>query len=120
MYGGFSYRGPRSESKVYDDIWVLSIPAFQWFKLDLVGTPRGRHECVIVGSQLFSIGGMGKALSHQERGEWTQGVGVLDLTTMSWADSFDPNSKQYESPQVVKDWYRDKYAFHLNPLVEMR
>jgi hypothetical protein len=110
MYGGLRYKGSSLGNEVFEDVWVLSIPAFAWFKLDVNGTKRGWNECVIVGSQLLSIGGIGKTLSFQERDEWRQGVGVLDLTTMTWADSFNPDSTAYDSPQVVKDWYRNQYV----------
>lgn len=111
VYGGLQYGGAQHTSNiVYSDIWVLSIPGFVWFKLDVIGTPRAWHECVIIGSQLISVGGMGSTLSFQEADPWTQGLGVLDLTTMAWAESYNPNSTAYDSPQVIKEWYRDKYA----------
>lgn len=110
MYGGLQWR-VGEQNKVYNDIWILSIPAFTWFKLDVVGTLRCWHECVIVGSQLISVGGSGiDPWQFRYRDEWRQGIGVLDLTTMTWADRYSPNSTAYQSPQMVKDWYRDKYG----------
>lgn len=109
VYGGLQWRV--EQNKLYGDIWILSIPAFTWFKLDVVGTLRTEHECVIVGSQLISVGGMGiEPWLFDNRDEWRQGIGVLDLTTMTWADRYTPNSTAYKSPQMVKDWYRNKYG----------
>ncbi|KAF7541257.1 hypothetical protein G7054_g745 [Neopestalotiopsis clavispora] len=107
MYGGQQMGGENTVNKVFNDIWLLSIPAFTWFKLNVTGTPRTSHDCVIVGSQLVSVGGMGVKMQFNDPDEWRQGLGVLDLTTMAWADRFNPNSTVYDSPQVVKDWYRD-------------
>ncbi|ETS81449.1 hypothetical protein PFICI_06451 [Pestalotiopsis fici W106-1] len=113
MYGGIQKGGTDQVNKVFDDIWILSIPAFTWFKLNVTGTQRSWHDCVIIGSQLVSVGGLGagvrfnESVQFNDRDEWRQGLGVLDLASMTWADGFNANSTAYESPQVVKDWYRD-------------
>ena len=41
--------------------------------------------------------------------EWKQGLGVLDMTTVSWSSSYDANAPAYESSQMVKDWYTKGY-----------
>lgn len=44
-----------------DDVWVLTIPAFRWFKLGgaTARRPLGGHGCEIVGSSLVTVGGIG-------------------------------------------------------------
>ena len=35
-----------------------------------------------------------------------QGLGIFDLTEMQWKDKYDADAPPYESPDVVKAWYR--------------
>lgn len=36
---------------------------------------------------------------------WRQGLGVYDMTEMTWTNSYDVDAADYESPAVVRDWY---------------
>lgn len=36
---------------------------------------------------------------------WTFGIGVFDLTALSWGSGYDANAKAYEKPDVVTSYY---------------
>lgn len=36
---------------------------------------------------------------------WTQGLGILDLPTLTWSSRYDSDASDYDSPDVVKEWY---------------
>ena len=58
---------------------------------------------------MISVGGIGelvyKADNTSSNDPWTQGIGVLDMTTLAWQSEFDPNGAAYESPNAIKTWY---------------
>ncbi|GME65527.1 Kelch repeat protein [Neofusicoccum parvum] len=111
VYGGWL----ASKSDVYSDVYILSLPGFHWFKGPSVGAPRMQHSCNVIGSgnrQMLAIGGL--ALQWQpsseqkwkEPDEWRNGLGVFDMKTLEWTDSYDPDL-EYDTPDVIKQWYSD-------------
>ncbi|KAH9905351.1 hypothetical protein F4778DRAFT_729703 [Xylariomycetidae sp. FL2044] len=105
MYGGHSERTPTDSPR--NETWILTLPAFHWIKTDAVAPRRSDHDCVIVGSQMISVGGVRTLANFSEPDEWSQGIGVLDLNTLTWTDSYDPDSGTYDSPAIVKKWYEE-------------
>lgn len=96
-----------------DEIYVLSLPSFNWFKASYPATAnRNSHTCHVVGAgerQMLSIGGANFAVTssnisttHQDI--CARGLGVFDLTEMAWQSSYDPNAPSYQTPQIVKDY----------------
>ena len=108
MYGGYN------QISVLDDLYVLSLPGFRWFRVPVTGTPRHIHKCIAVrGRQMLVVGGLGNGWSNwgqDPTDPWAQGLGILDMTSLSWADRYDPNSPAYESAPVIQDWYSRGYA----------
>ncbi|RWA04261.1 hypothetical protein EKO27_g10845 [Xylaria grammica] len=108
LYGGVD----TARSKTYSDIYVLSLPGFVWFKLSPSREfPRWGHDCAGDGkSQMLAVGGQGiypdGQVSTHDPDPWPQGIGVFDLQKLDWVDSYQPNSTQYQIPQVIDDWYR--------------
>lgn len=111
VYGGVDQR---NWTNVFDDIHILSIPGFVWFKAPVNSTPRVSHTCEIIGRrQLLVIGGLDNAdeLGKNYWHDFTvpdplkQGIGVFDMTDMSWKLGYDADADDYQSPQIVKDWY---------------
>ena len=37
------------------------------------------------------------------------GLNIFDMTAMEWRDSYDAGAAPYTTPQIVKDWYQQKY-----------
>ncbi|KAK5009776.1 hypothetical protein LTR28_013455 [Elasticomyces elasticus] len=92
-----------------DEIYVLSLPSFVWSKADYPATSsRYGHTCEVVGNrQLLSIGGANFATMYANLNTtpgdvFTQGLGIFDITNMTWSSSYDPKAARYGTPQVVK------------------
>ncbi|KAF5648931.1 kelch repeat [Fusarium sp. NRRL 52700] len=108
IYGGWNTWNDKT--KAYGDVWVLSLPAFRWFKAEVDGPKRGLHGCALVGKrQMLSIGGnnWGKDEGWKDKDPWTQGIGILDLPSLTWSSEYDAEAEDHESPKVVKDWYEN-------------
>ena len=92
IYGGYaSVFGQGAEQ--YDEVWVLSLPAFTWQLLDSThATGRIGHTCHLVGKrQLLSIGGADASIVDTwlapDNTNWN-GLGVFDLTNASWSSGY--------------------------------
>lgn len=100
-----------SQFNSFDEIYVLSLPAFAWFKADYTAIQsRQKHTCEVFGRQMISIGGYATTdnnLGHLSTDRFSQGLGIFDLTAMKWSDSYDANAEPYQTPDVVKAWYRE-------------
>jgi hypothetical protein len=100
IYGG------RDSSGVKSDVWVLSLPAFRWFNIDVESPPRVYHNCALIGKrQALVTGGIDENRVWATSDPWRHSLGVFDMTTLEWSSSFNANADDYESPQVVQDWY---------------
>ena len=92
-------------------VHVLSLPSFTWFKAnDTSAAPRSGHTCETTGDrQMISIGGY-NATGWPNDMPWnsdssTYGIGVFDMTDLTWRDSYDAHAAQYSTPNVVRQWY---------------
>ncbi|KAK1753565.1 kelch repeat-containing protein [Echria macrotheca] len=106
MYGGVDTQASRTS----DEVYVLSLPGFVFFKGPTASTARADHSCALVGrSQMLSIGGTdafaGFPNSLLDRDPWQNGLGILDLPPMAWKNSYDADAAPYDSPVIVKQWY---------------
>lgn len=106
MYGGVDTGTGRTS----DEVYVLSLPGFVFFKAQGRSTVRTDHACAVVGRrQLVSVGGtdgqLGFPGSLLDPDPWTNGIGVFDMTEMRWKTGYDADAGGYESPAVVKAWY---------------
>lgn len=104
MYGGY----PNGSSSLdYADVWVLSIPSFQWHKAGQPNRSRLGHSCNVAGHrQMVIIGGLAPdGLSEVAGDIWPLGLGVFDLSEMVFKDRYDADASVYTSPEVVKRWY---------------
>lgn len=121
MYGGVinSY-----SAKSPDEVFILSIPAFQWFRAeDQLGVPRALHTChTTKTNQLIIVGGVdptsgidwwasyGNTTKVEHRDPWAEGIGIFDMTTLKFKDFYEAKAKPYETPELIKSFYRDKSA----------
>ncbi|KAL8945855.1 MAG: hypothetical protein Q9222_007665 [Ikaeria aurantiellina] len=123
LYGGHD-GNLGSDAIPYDEIFILSLPAFRWFKVDYPPqSPRGGHSCNAVGgSQVISIGGI-DANSKVSLGDtdeitestfnstadpFAQGLGIFNMTTLQWADHYMANAPPYEQSDLIKNFYSNK------------
>lgn len=54
---------------------------------------------------MIVVGGGSDFSKWDDSDPWDNGLGVLDMTKLEWLSEFDPDAEQYDSPQMVKDWY---------------
>jgi hypothetical protein len=100
----------------YPDAWILTIPGFNWFPAEASGinSPGSRsfHTCELIGQrQVLMYGGFNYrngSGDFREVDPMTQGIGVFDMTSLTWKDSYDPVAPAYEQPQAVADWYSSR------------
>ncbi|KAL8836073.1 MAG: hypothetical protein Q9176_006530 [Flavoplaca citrina] len=92
-----------------DEVYVLSLPAFAWFKADYPAQhPRIRHTCHSFGRQMLSIGGQDPTNEYNDTftpDPFSQGLGIFDLTDLRWSERYNADAEPYETPAVVKAWY---------------
>lgn len=112
----FLYGGLTADNTVSDEVFVLSLPGFVFTKADGPGatTARADHACVAVGGgkrQMLSIGGAdatkGYPAEFEDPDPWAQGLGVFDMTSLRWTDGYRSDAAAYDTPDVVKQFYRD-------------
>ena len=120
MYGGIvNYElGPNAANS--DQVYVLSLPAFQWFKaIYPPGFSRALHTCHTTNTnQMIIVGGVDPSNDTRFTGwadngdepvdPWPEGIGIFDMTALKFKDFYEANAKQYETPESIKRFYNDK------------
>ena len=95
-----------------DEVSVLTLPGFYWSKATYTAKhPRMEHSCNVVGQrQMLVIGGVDPSranISDYLKDPWSQGIGIFDLTDMSWKDGYDADAEAYTSPETIKSYYNE-------------
>ena len=106
-------RGPGNLAA--DQVYVLTLPGFRWFRANYTSvSPRAQHTChAATSSQMIIIGGFNPVtvLSWDNTTDpWTQQIGIFDMTALQWKDAYQSNANPYKSPDIVKDFYQQKYV----------
>ncbi|KAK8189974.1 uncharacterized protein BKA78DRAFT_146639 [Phyllosticta capitalensis] len=110
IHGGWS----QENTIALNDVYVLSIPAFRWIKINATGDPdtaenqyagRHRHHCEVWNdAQLLVVGGEayanGTSLNDQCNATGHPPIKVLDTSSYTWTTEFYTN-KTYEVPAAV-------------------
>ncbi|GKT93087.1 kelch repeat protein [Colletotrichum tofieldiae] len=103
-YGG--YDGIHAQEDFSDDVWVLSIPSFQWTKV-YEGKPlhaRAGHQCVMpYPDQMMVIGGY-TAMPGRGSPPCLEGgiIQVFNLSSAEWLDGYSPSKwSNYTIPSAV-------------------
>ena len=113
LYGGWDLEATVS----YEDVYVLSVPSFQWIKINDVQNNteaqlapvigRKNHRCVMwKDSQMIVVGGFVTQKGVTVNNETTScgtypPIRVLDVSTFTFQSQFDPNAAAYTVPNVV-------------------
>lgn len=115
MYAGYAgVLGAGNEQ--YDEVWVLSIPAFSWQRVDASQkSARYGHTCHLVGGrQMLSIGGV----DASQQDAWStpdytniNGLGVFDLVQNTWSAGYNASAAPYQRSQMVQENYDNKCVF---------
>lgn len=112
--------GPQTANS--DQVYVLSLPSFQWFRASYTSVnPRVGHTCQATASgQMIIIGGVDPTYSHRYVGEadasnfppdpWPQGVGVFDMTALKFKDSYQAKAGAYQTPDIIKNYHSIEFV----------
>lgn len=120
MYAGWNGRlGAASIS--FDEIYILSLPAFYWIKVDYPPqNPRHGLTCNAVGgSQILTIGGLATNSNpandsvsyrtpYNTRDPFTQGLAIFDMTMLEFATQYTANASPYVQSNAVRDYYETR------------
>lgn len=79
---------------------------------------RVYHACTSVGPadgdlnrrrQVLSTGGVPSSNSSAwaEDDPWPYGLGIFDMTDLEWKDGYDADAGDYETPEIIRNWYSD-------------
>lgn len=99
----------------YTDVYVLSLPAFTWFKtnVNIASNPRrANHYCqIIANSQMLVVGGRNP--SDDSLGgfggvtdPWSRGMNIFDMSNWAWTSAYN-HTAVYTRPQVVHQHYEN-------------
>ncbi|KAK6213689.1 kelch domain-containing protein [Colletotrichum tabaci] len=87
FFGGQTLQ-PFGNQTQYNDMYILSIPAFTWIKVDAgdgVPAPRAGHTCTMRDGQIIVAGGYIGPDANCE----SPGVYVFDASNLRWTSSFE-------------------------------
>ena len=95
-----------------DEVYVLSVPSFVWFKVNYTSSnPRVDHTCIVAGNrQMLSIGGLNPSATSQiaafnDTDPFWQGIKVFDLTLLQWTNHYNASAAPYTVPTAVAAHY---------------
>ena len=121
IHGGADVLGPKGAEAA--EVYVLSLPAFRWFRSNFTDSPRIEHICCATKTnQMIMIGGInplysaetyiGDGSSYGEpQDPWANGVAVFDMTALRFKDSYQAGAGPYEPPNAVQRHYSGRYVF---------
>ncbi len=101
----YIYGGQHETDPALDDVWVLTIPSFQWISVGPTSVPRFYHSCALLGDRYIAtyggvagVGGNEGAASPEPCDTAQSGLRLFDLTTFDWAEQFEPSPSNYTAP----------------------
>jgi hypothetical protein len=59
---------------------------------------------------MLSIGG-GQEANNTDRDPWTKGLGIFDMTTLSWTNTYDAAAPAYEQSSLVSQFYANNSRY---------
>ncbi|CZR65155.1 related to cell wall anchored protein [Phialocephala subalpina] len=101
-YNIYMYGGRDGVNTYFDEVWILSLPSFQWVQVNSGYSPRYSHTCHVVGSrQMITVGGATTSNVAADCDWETKSVGVLDMSSISWGSSYNANANPYTVPDDI-------------------
>lgn len=100
-----------------DEVYVLSLPAFVWFKANYNSVdPRIEHTCHVVGNQMLSVGGLNpsrasSSVAYTDTDPFWEGIKVFDMTALKWTNYFNANAGPYAPPQAIVNYYNGELKY---------
>ena len=113
--GGTRSDALRAANAAFNEVHVLTIPGFAWFKAnDTSAQSRTGHTCEVAGRrQLLSIGGLDPSAENvrvagNQTDPFPRGLGVFDLVDWRWKSDYDADAPPYVRPEPIRRWYSQK------------
>lgn len=103
MFGGQNLQ-PYQEQIQYDDMYILSIPAFTWIKVDQNdenrASARAGMTCTMRDGQMIVVGGF---IGNDNECD-SPGIYVFDATTLKWKDKFEAgdHGDDFDSDNIIR------------------
>ncbi|MCJ1468625.1 hypothetical protein MMC07_007254 [Pseudocyphellaria aurata] len=94
-----------------DQIYVLSLPSFRWFRASNASAySRSAHTCHISNNQMILIGGINPSYWDENDATvpaepWRQAIGVIDLGSWRYKDSYQAKANAYKTPDFITEYY---------------
>jgi hypothetical protein len=57
---------------------------------------------------MISVGGATGDNAFSTVEQWPNGIGILDMNTGNWVDSYNPSAGDYETPNFVQQYYQER------------
>ncbi|KAL8289172.1 hypothetical protein RB597_000990 [Gaeumannomyces tritici] len=91
------------------DLYVLSLPAMNWWRVLHGQAGLSGHACEVVGRrQLVVLGGQGRnGTAAAAAPSANMGIRIFDMGTQNFVQDYSPAGDPYESPSYIKTWYSD-------------
>ncbi|KAI6362896.1 hypothetical protein MCOR25_006045 [Pyricularia grisea] len=98
-----------NQGKDTPTIYMLSIPAMNWWRISQQGTPISGHACEVIGKRhMVQVGGSPPPKTNGQTTTSTgSGVTLFDMTKLQSVSQFDPSAADYETPGLAQTWYAD-------------
>ena len=56
---------------------------------------------------MLSTGGVIANEKFNDMDPWPHSIGIFDLTDLVWKSEYDADAGDYQTPDVIKQWYDD-------------
>ncbi|KAJ9611459.1 hypothetical protein H2200_004643 [Cladophialophora chaetospira] len=111
--GNQTFDTAEPNNEAFRDVYILSLPAFQWFRAHRPDTTRrtghrcqliGNRSMLVIGGGLFANSDLTKVDPHPN------GLGIFDLSTLQWTTTYNATAPAYERPTMVQDYYSENHT----------
>ncbi|KUJ15175.1 uncharacterized protein LY89DRAFT_783377 [Mollisia scopiformis] len=110
VFGGTTGSTPTSDTATaLAKVYILTLPAFHWIEAPAAAPIwRADHTCSVIGNrQMISIGGYQDPMTLQDQPTdvWANGMGIFDMTDLTWTEAYDSSAAAYQPSTLVTQYY---------------
>jgi Kelch motif len=108
MYGGWD------GVQTYDDVYILSLPSFEWIKAFAGEDEREGHSCHVIGSRmLMTVGGHKASYKLPGPCDWLpNSIALFDMVNMTWVGVYNPDEIPYNISTVISERIGGESVIH--------
>ena len=123
IFGGSSNDTESSDGNVY----VLSIPSFQWIQLEGSNALRIKHKCQLAGQHTMLVVGGTVPMDGNEYEPsqancdsdiFENGIGIFDLNKHQWNTNYDADDDKYTIHSSISDVIGGGYLKRSSPFLQ--